>query len=397
MPLVPYLVVRRHANGFSARVFVALLAVVLVAQFLIVTQILFTIVVVGVIAACAAAVILGVKAVKRTIVESVVALIVAAVIVGPILVYAFVSNERAPARSAFAGSADLLNYVIPTRRTWLRPAGAEAITDRFTGSGAEHGAYLGIPLLVLVIIAAVPAFRRPVLRGRLWLVSVLVCLVVLSLGTRVKVAGHVVGIGPWTALARIPVLGSALPVRLTMYVALLAALLIAFALADRRSALRWSLAVLGIIAILPNLGLPQWSSDVPRPQFFARNAQTSYLTADSTALVLPYGPAGWSMLWQAQAGFGFRMIGGHFALRVTPDEEQWRDVYEALGTGRLSPQRLRAFLTTHAVDAVIVAPGTRPRVQRVVEMALGGNPERVLDTLVFRVDQGQKPHGTGSS
>ncbi|MGH3102811.1 MAG: hypothetical protein ACRDN6_01780, partial [Gaiellaceae bacterium] len=376
------LVLLRRDGELSRRAFVPLLTAVLVGQFLIVTQIFFSLVVMGAVTAACAAVILGLRAVRQTIAEAAVALLLTIVLVWPILAYAVVSDAAAPARSPFAESADVLNYVVPTRRTWLRPPGADEITNRFTGTGAEHGAYLGLPLVALVALAV---FRRSASRPRWLLVAVLVAAVFLSLGTRVKVAGEVIGIGAWAAFAPLPVIGSALPIRLTMYTALLAGLLVALALGDRRSLARWVLAAAGVIATLPNLHQAQWSSDVPPATFFTEDRYARYMPADSTALVLPYGPAGWSMLWQAEAGFRFRIVGGHFGLRVTPAEEEWRDVYESLGTGRVPPSRLRSFLDAHDVDVVVVAPGTRGRARRAVEAAVDSPPAHALDALVYSI------------
>jgi hypothetical protein len=222
-------------------------------------------------------------------------------------------------------------------------------------------------------------------RPRRLLVVALALAALLSFGTRIKIAGEVVGIGPWDVLARLPVVGSALPVRLTLYTALLAGLLAALALTDRRSAARWALAGVGMVALLPDLGLPRWSSDVPRPLFFAEGRYERHVPEGSTALVLPYGPSGWSMLWHAETDFRFRLVGGHFALRVTPEEEEWRDVYESLGIGAVEPSRLRAFLAAHDVDVVLVAPGTRGRVRRAVGAAVGEAPLHVADAQVFTV------------
>jgi hypothetical protein len=187
----------------------------------------------------------------------------------------------------------------------------------------------------------------------------------------------------------LPVIGSALPARFAMYAALFAALLVARALAVRPSRWRWALATVGIVATLPNLQLQSWSSDVPRPRFFERG-DADVLRPGSTVLVLPYGPAGWSMLWQAETGFRFRMIGGHFGLRVTPAERDWRDVYERLGTGTLSAQRLRSFLAAHDVDVVLVASTTRTRARQVVERAVGTPGDRVHDVVVYRVTRGDR-------
>jgi hypothetical protein len=266
VPLVPYLIIRRHAAELSRRTFVVLTAAVLVSQFLILPQIFFTLLLLGVVTAGLAVVIVGIPVVRQTVAETALAALVAAVLVSPIIAYAFLSDAAAPARSPFAGSADLLNYVVPTPRTWVRPSAATEITDRFTGTPAEHGAYLGLPLIALVVLGALRRRSPP----RRLLVAVLLAAALLSLGTRVKVAGEVVAIGPWALLAPLPVVGSSLPARLTMYTALFAGLLVALALADRPTRTRWLLAGAGIATTLPNLALEQWSSEVPRPKFFAR-------------------------------------------------------------------------------------------------------------------------------
>jgi hypothetical protein len=111
----------------------------------------------------------------------------------------------------------------------------------------------------------------------------------------------------------------------------------------------------------------------------------SALPASATVLVLPYGPAGWSLLWQAEAGFRVRLVGGHFSLRVTPSERPWRDVYENLGSGNVDPARLRAFLAAHRVDAVVVAPGASRGAQRLVAAAVRRRPLVAGDGLVYRL------------
>lgn len=391
VPLVPYLVLLRHQGRLSARWFVAALTGVLGAQFMIVTQIFFSLVVVGAVGAALAVLVYGWDAVQPTLRDAALALVLAVLVLAPILVYALVSHAAAPVRSPFFESADLLNYVVPTRRTWLRPPGTGEIAKRFTATGAEQGAYLGLPFLALVLLAAVGHWRA---RSRRLLLLVFAAAVVLSLGTRAKVAGHALAIAPWTVFAHLPVLRSALPARITLYTALFAALLIAVALTDRRSVMRWLLVAAGVAATLPNLQLAQWSSHVPRPAFFAVKQDRAAIPADATALVLPYGPAGWSMLWHAEAAFRFRIVGGHFALRVTPEEEEWRDVYEALGTGRVRPGRLCAFLDSHDVDVVVVAPGTRPAARLAVKAAVHTRPEQVLDTIIYRVGRSPQPAST---
>ncbi|HEY6962838.1 MAG TPA: hypothetical protein VI408_13195 [Gaiellaceae bacterium] len=361
VPLAAWLVVRRDRGTLGRRAFVALLAAVLAVQFAIVTQVFFSLVLVAAVAAVLW------RDHRATIGECAAAAAAALVVVSPVLVYAAVAHAAAPARSPFAESADLLNFAVPTHRTWLHTSATDAVAARFTGTGAELGAYLGVPLLVLATLGA---------RGRPRMALLLAATAVLALGTRVKIAGTVVFVGPWTVLARLPVVGSALPVRLTLYTSLLAGLLVAFALADRPSRLRSALAVLGVCATLPNLALPTWHSRVPRAPSVPDGA---------TALVLPYGPAGWSMLWQAEDGFRYRLVGGHFALRVTPQERRWRDVYTGVNGGRVTPRRFRAFLAAHAVTAIVVAPGTRRGARRLVAAVARTPPRPAGDSLVYDV------------
>jgi hypothetical protein len=95
------------------------------------------------------------------------------------------------------------------------------------------------------------------------------------------------------------------------------------------------------------------------------------------------------MLWHAESGFRFRLIGGHFGLRVTPRERKWGDVYEALGTGRLQPRRLCMFLATHGVDAVVVTPRTSWRMRRTVRAAVAHGPLRAFNADVYDLRGGR--------
>jgi hypothetical protein len=93
------------------------------------------------------------------------------------------------------------------------------------------------------------------------------------------------------------------------------------------------------------------------------------------------------MLWHAESGMSFRLVGGHFGIRVIPPEREWADVYLGLGTGRVTPARLRTFLAAHRVKCVVVAPGTRPRAERVVAAAVADPPVHAADAHVYVVER----------
>ncbi|HMK96781.1 MAG TPA: hypothetical protein VK425_04480, partial [Acidimicrobiales bacterium] len=57
--------------------------------------------------------------------------------------------------------SDLFNFFVPTNLMQLAPAAALRVSDRFTGNGVENDAYIGIPFLVLLVLAVLLARRRP--------------------------------------------------------------------------------------------------------------------------------------------------------------------------------------------------------------------------------------------
>ena len=129
---------------------------------------------------------------------------------------------------------------------------------------------------------------------------------------------------------------------------------------------------------------------MPRPAFFAESRFTAYLHPNERVLVFPYGPVGWSMLWEAEAHLRFHLVGGYLGPRTTPSERRWYALYHGFAGGPLPAHagaRFRAFLAAHDVRWVIVAPGSKPKVAKLVR-ALGIAPIRDRDALLYRVSPG---------
>jgi hypothetical protein len=389
VPLCALLVLRHLDGELSDRRFGVLLALALAGQFLVSTEVFVILLVVGAIFATSVAVadraMLG--PLLHTLRWSAFAIGGCLVLMLPYLWHAVVvaGIDNVPVRSPLYASADLANYVVPTRRIWLQLPWSSDIAGRFTANGAERGAYLGLPLLVVVALflrgARTSRPRRAVALG-------LALTVVASLGAMVRIAGHDLVKGPWIVPAKLPVTRAILPVRLTLFVALVVAMIVAVWLAERTArhpGWRWALALLGIACVLPVTG--RWSNEIPYPAFFAGGAEASQLQEGDNVLVLPYGGAGWSLLWQADDGFRYRLAGGHFGRSATPEERRWEDVYRTLGRGPATPataRKLRRFLAAHDIHTIVVAPGTRPQPRRLVEL-LGVEPVQIEDALVYRL------------
>ena len=389
VPLVWLLVAKRFAGELSRTRFVVLLAPALAFQLSIATEIFSTTVLVGVLVGLLALWRLRESRARILMTgrECAVGLLGAAVLSLPYLIHAFVvtGSSYAPERSPFSQSADLLSFVVPTRFVWLRPSGTSSITSHFTANPVESGAYLGLPLLVILVAAALTRRSRAISFLLLATAAVAIC----SLGSRIRIAGHVLVPGPWEVPAKLPVTRVILPVRLSMFVALLAALVCAVWLAERDAhpGLRWALVLVAAVVVFPSPSRALWTSHVPRPAFIQTDADEHVLRGSDTALVLPVGKAGWSMLWHAENHMRYRMVAGYLGNRP-PAEERWSGLLRALISGRRLPENadlmLRRFLASHRATVVVVAPGTKPVLRRLVR-TLPVQPVRVVDVQVYRL------------
>jgi len=388
IPLCILFVLRRATGDLTRRRFLLYLTAALTLLFVTSTELFLMLVGVGVVSLALAWWLLGTDArpsLKRTAAESVGALLLTSLAVAPYLVHALVLSgvSYAPTRDPFGAAADLANYIVPRRWTWIHPPWSNEIARHFSSNPVESTAYLGLPLVAIILHFAT---RREKPRSHHLLLAVLAVAAFASLGAWIRVVGVTIGIGPWQVLSRLPVTSSALPVRITLFVALFAALVCALWLAERRgSRIRWIVAVAAIVALLPTPSASSWSADVPRPRFFADGHAQRALNPDDIVLVLPYGKAGWSMLWQAETGFAYRMAGGRLG-NFPPDEGRWQPVLRTLAGEDIEPhsERLAAFLVAHGVDAIVVVPGTRRGARAVVE-GLGLRPIRIGDALLYRL------------
>jgi hypothetical protein len=203
-------------------------------------------------------------------------------------------------------------------------------------------------------------------------------LILLSMGPQLHVGGHVSRLPlPWRAIQAIPVVGSALPSRLFVYVDLAAAVLLAVFVDEvvrraARPALRWAgaaaVALVGV-SVLPTAAGAALA--VVPPAFAAQLPDADDDPPGSTVLVAPYahdGSTAQPMLWQAAAQMSFTMPEGYFVGvdangRRTdgPPHTTTSKVMTDIAAGRgLAPARLdsliRADLRRWKVATVVVGP-----------------------------------------
>jgi hypothetical protein len=211
--------------------------------------------------------------------------------------------------------ADAVNFVVPPDPVALGVGWAHRIAQRFPTNDAERGAYLGVPALLIVSWFAMRRLWTPV--GRFLLASLAVAALA-SLGSWLTVYGHRVVTLPWEHIAFRPLFENTMPVRLSMYTALVASLIVAIWSSASWDPLwlRILLPALAVLAIVPNLSLDAWARSPHVPAFFTEKRFESCLRPGENVLIFPYGPRGDSMLWQAENDFRFRLAGGYVSPKV---------------------------------------------------------------------------------
>ena len=124
--------------------------------------------------------------------------------------------------------SDLSSFVVPSSYQLFHTAGSAAAASRYQGQLPEYLGYLGWPLLVVLVLAAIACWRRLPARA-----AAVACLVlgVFSLGGTLLFGGHhhpAIKL-PWYWLQGLPLLESALPDRFSLVADGAAAALLAFA------------------------------------------------------------------------------------------------------------------------------------------------------------------------
>jgi hypothetical protein len=281
--------------------------------------------------------------------------------------------------------ADLFGLVVPTSLERLAPAGWKALGVRI-GAGAgliENGSYLGAPLLLVAIGAAIAERRRGLVRA-VALVGVIAA--VLALGRTLLVDGTETHIPlPYAVLAHLPLVRNALPVRFELFAQLAAALLCAIGLDRAWSWLRvrvpghsvWAVAgaaVLGAVVLAPRVpDVPYPSAPVVVPAFVSAGA--SEIGDNDVVLTSPYplNPNVDAMLWQAMNGMRYRLLGGYILVRG------------ADGHGTNTPSVLPPWHHTAGqpfdVRAAIVDYITRYRVNDIVAAGHGAGEVHIMAVL----------------
>ncbi len=385
IPLLVLIVLRQLAGEMSRRRFVVLMTAMLAAQFSISTEVTATAVMFGM-AALAVAGALSPREQRSEILRVAVlvscSIALVAVLVSPFLYVSAVAPIPAKAISLTSSSSDLVNYLVPTPVTRVGGGALALVSSRFTGPLTSNSAYLGIPLLAIIVLFL---RERRSMVGKFLGLS-FAGLTLSSLGPALKIGGVTTVPLPWRLVAWVPLLDKALPGRFVMYGTLSAAVMVAMWLtAPRRTSLgRWLLVAIALLSLAP--AAPSWWRTVPRhSEFFASGIYRRYLSHGESVLIVSPGAPAEPMLWQAESDMWFGLAEGY--LGGLPPELGGSSVPLALYHGRLpaDPIEVRSFLVERGVRLVIVDKTTEWG-WGALEV-LGLTPVEVDGVLIYRVSE----------
>ena len=383
LPVFVLLVLRHLQGSLSARWFTVAMTAAFTAELLISTEVFATMVLFGGIALVTAYLLWPERrvALRRTALLVSVALAGTAVLVSPLLYYVFFRERTLPDHALEAFPADLLSFAVP--------GSLIAATPERLGAGVPEWAsgspYVGLPLIALVAVFAWTYRRRQVAR---FAVAMFVVGAIAALGKALHVGGTDTSIPlPWAGLAELPLLRYAIPIRLSVFVFLAAAVIVALWLAWRPNIGRWALVLVVVLSLLPALGSATWHTRLSDVPFFSGGGHETYLGPGDRVLTLPVW--GRNMRWQAQADFSFAMAAGYVG--AFPESYTryagWNALLPTTLSGRVdvdSPARLRRFIADKGVTAIVVERGLGGRWRRLFR-DLGARPVDTGGVVLYRL------------
>ena len=234
-----------------------------------------------------------------------------------ITMFALPGKPEGPIRPHGIWNNDLLDPVTPGKFT-LISAGREI--QRVIGiDDAEIGGYLGWPWLLTVAVIVVVLGINHAMSARVRTFAVVaVVMFILSMGSPMFVNGTAtVNTGPFRLVESTPVLENVLPMRMSVHVALMFALLLAIAWHTVRPRFTPLLAVATVLIALTTTSGTVETRNIAYPSFYD-DAVREHIPRGATVKMMPRPVASASphsnesLVGQAVSGMWFKQVDGYF-------------------------------------------------------------------------------------
>jgi hypothetical protein len=314
-------------------------------------------------------------------------------------------------------------FINPSEGVLLHTHASGVVANNYPQPLPEYLAYLGIPLIIVLLAAIVYFWRNLQIR-----VAGLTCVLLewLAMGGR-PLQPHVTlpaFLLPWQLLKHVPVIEGMVPDRLCILADAAAAAVLAFALdlarrgefgplANMRNGARMAIGI-AAVALVPVVPAPYAPVPVNQlPAGWTATFAALHLPSDARVLLAPYPYSGASavMRWQAVSGEPATMIGGDF---IAPNERgrlgragrsgmtptSWYIDYLYFGTPirpEPSRQQINADLKTWRASALVAATTTTSRLGRFLIQTFGQPATRIGNVLGWRLMPGAAARGNSGA
>jgi hypothetical protein len=305
----------------------------------------------------------------------------AIVLASPYLVYALSHYPSALTRQRDAFSLHLVRLILPVSDKLFGLTSLIKYSNHMGRAGIDD--YVGIPLLLIPL--ALVALARSNRIARL-LAGALVFVLALAVGPVLVVGNRDLVHLPWGGLWSLPIARSAEPSRLIIFVYLVVSTALALWLAGQENepateqaskppasrlarGARWALGLLAVAVLLADLpnadgavnpvpfGFQPPATMRPAnqlPAFITQGMYRQYLKPGETVVIVTYrGNAG--LLFQADAGFYFRVAGGFINVSLSPRQDALPPPVGDLSQATpLLIEQFKAYVRAAGIGAVIV-------------------------------------------
>lgn len=232
------------------------------------------------------------------------------VIVSPYIYYLIIGVHEIPKsfNPTVKFSSDMLNYIIPTPITSVLGKYFVNISSNFSGGYSEETAYLGAPLITIILIYLMKTIKEVTSQLLLLLFFIIfLC----SLGPIIHIDGVPTIYGPWAIASFFPLIKQALPMRFTMFESFISSVIVAlFVKKYSRNISTYILVILTIFFIAPDAGAGFWKSDIYYNRTVYNNIKNKNTEKKINVFFLPYLYNGPSMLFQAEDNFYYKINDG---------------------------------------------------------------------------------------
>lgn len=324
--------------------------------------------------------------IKSLFIRSILAYVIAGIILSPFLYYFFTDHIMGGyVNSVTTYSNDLLGFIIPTHFYLLSSPGTLTVSSHFLGFPAEQDAYLGAPLILLLIVFFAKEWARRYVK---YLLTLLLIFAIVSMGPVLHIDGSkLITILPNKILFHLPLIKNSLPGRYAVYTSLITSLIVAFWLKPSKCILwKYLLAAIALLFIIPSMSMRHRTRYfVPSvPSFFAQQRYKQWIKPNANVLIIPYGLQTSNIFYQEQSDYYFRMPGGY--LGITPKAFRIPIVNQLSQdhANAISKKGFKHFIQTKHVDDVIILDNKHQKYKK-LEDWLPHPPVHVGGIWLYRI------------